>query len=439
MSTAAGRSRERYRRIAASAVSSLGAKITGICAVLITVPLTVGYLGAERFGLWMTISSISTLLSFADFGVGGGLLNAIARADGRNDRVGAQRAVSSAFAFLTAVALLLAGAFGAVYPLLSWESLFRVVTPLAVEEAGMAVAVFLICSALSVPLSIAQRVQMGFQEGFQSNLWQAAGTLVGLAGVIAVVYSGKGLPWLVLAHSGGPVIVMLVNCVVEFGWRRRWLAPRARNVDRAVTRKLLGAGGIFAILQLLAFLGATSDNFIIAQLFGASAVAGYAVVYKLFTAVFIVQVLISSLWPAFGEALAREDRAAARSMFERSLKLCSIMGVVIAAAFVLAGQKIIELWVGSELVPTLSMLAGFGAWIIVASLYAPVAALLSTEGLLEHQLRIYSLAALSAFLLKIASASVFGIEGVIWATAAGYGLFAFHARRVARGILAANG
>ena len=111
VSTAGGRSKERYRRIAVTAISAVGAKGIGIVTVLISVPLTVEYLGAERFGLWMTISSISALLSFSDFGMGGGLLNAIAQADGAGNRVTAQKAFSSTFLFLMLGAVCDSGLF----------------------------------------------------------------------------------------------------------------------------------------------------------------------------------------------------------------------------------------------------------------------------------------------------------------------------------------
>ena len=45
-----GRSMERYRRAALTAVASAAAKGMAVLTALITVPLTVGYLGMERYG-----------------------------------------------------------------------------------------------------------------------------------------------------------------------------------------------------------------------------------------------------------------------------------------------------------------------------------------------------------------------------------------------------
>src|SRR5262249_31721647 len=104
-STDAGISKERYRRIALTTVTSVAAKGIALVTTLISVPLTVDLLGPEKFGLWMTISSLITVLGFADFGMGNGLLTAICAAHGRDDTQAARRYVSSAFFILLGIAV----------------------------------------------------------------------------------------------------------------------------------------------------------------------------------------------------------------------------------------------------------------------------------------------------------------------------------------------
>ena len=99
-STDDGRSKERYRRVVLTAGSSFVSKGVTILTGLISVPLTVHYLGAERYGLWMTISSTIAFLTFADLGLGNGLLNAVSKANGLDDQADATTAVSSAFFML---------------------------------------------------------------------------------------------------------------------------------------------------------------------------------------------------------------------------------------------------------------------------------------------------------------------------------------------------
>lgn len=79
------RGSERNRRAALTGVAATVARFVQISTSLITVPLTLRYLGNERFGLWMTISSVLAMAAFADFGIGNGVLNTVAKAFGRDD------------------------------------------------------------------------------------------------------------------------------------------------------------------------------------------------------------------------------------------------------------------------------------------------------------------------------------------------------------------
>ena len=114
-STAQGRSDERHRRVALTAAASALAKVLSVGTALISVPLTLHYLGVERFGMWMTVSSLIAMLAFADFGIANGVLSAVAEAHGRDDRAALQRIVSSGFFMLTGIAAALLALFAAVY------------------------------------------------------------------------------------------------------------------------------------------------------------------------------------------------------------------------------------------------------------------------------------------------------------------------------------
>ncbi len=225
-STPEGRSQERYRRLALTAVSSTGAKLVTVATMLISIPLTLNYLGSERYGLWMTISSIIAMMGFADLGMGLGLMNAVSEAHGQEDPLAAERYVSSGFFMLAAVALVLLAGFALAYPAISWPRVFNVHSQQAIREAGPAIAVFIGCFAANLPLGVVRNVQHGYQEGFINNLWESAGKLLGLLGLLLVIYLQAGLVWLVLALTGAPAVALLLNNLELFGYRRPWLRPR---------------------------------------------------------------------------------------------------------------------------------------------------------------------------------------------------------------------
>ena len=143
--TEEGRSQECHRRIAWTSVAAGGAKFVAAAAMFISVPLTLSYLGPERFGLWMTISAATAMLGFADFGLGSGHLNAVSRASGRNDKGAIHQSVSNGFIMLIAMAAVMTLVFVAIYRHVPWPSVFNVSSAAATLESGPVTFVLAIC------------------------------------------------------------------------------------------------------------------------------------------------------------------------------------------------------------------------------------------------------------------------------------------------------
>jgi hypothetical protein len=68
------RGHERYRRASVTAGASFIAKALTLLISFVSVPLTVHYLGAERYGVWLTISSLLIWMQISDFGLAGNAL-----------------------------------------------------------------------------------------------------------------------------------------------------------------------------------------------------------------------------------------------------------------------------------------------------------------------------------------------------------------------------
>jgi hypothetical protein len=67
------------------------ARVVRFGSSLITVPLTLKYLGNKRFALWMTIRCVLAMAAFADFGIGNGVLDTVAEASGKDNKEGSAR------------------------------------------------------------------------------------------------------------------------------------------------------------------------------------------------------------------------------------------------------------------------------------------------------------------------------------------------------------
>ena len=158
--TEEGRSHERFRRASLSSAASAAAKGIALVTTLVSVPLTLGYLGGERFGVWMTLSAIVALLL--------GIHRPRDRqesAQRRRPRCRARRPdairanVSNGIAMLLAVAAGSGLVFAAVYDHVPWAQLFNVESVAARDEVGAAAAVLVVCFLIGMPAGALPQVR----------------------------------------------------------------------------------------------------------------------------------------------------------------------------------------------------------------------------------------------------------------------------------------
>jgi O-antigen/teichoic acid export membrane protein len=420
-STAEGRSRERYRRVAITTIAGGASKAVGALTLLVTVPLTLSYLGAERYGLWMTIASVVTVLNFADFGIGNGLINAVSEANGKEDQDLARHYVSSAFFMLCGIAIFLSLVFAISYPHIPWQRLFNVHSGLAAVESGPAVAVFFVCFIVNIPLSIVSRIQVGYQQTFENTLWLAFGNILALCTVVLACKLKAGLPWLVLAMSGAPIIATILNGVVLLGRERPWLLPAWRFADKEAGRAIFRVGMMFLVLQIAVALSFSADNIIVAQTLGSSAVTQYAIPVKMFGALTVVFTsILAPLWPAYGEALARREFSWIRKTLKRSIAFGLAFAIPTNLFLLFFGRKIIHMWVGTKVSPSCSLLGGLAIWGILNAIGFPISMFLNGASVIRFQVVIASLMAIVNLGLSIILTMHFGVSGPVWGSIISY-------------------
>jgi len=410
-----GRSLERNRRIAWTSVSAATAKGAAAFSMLVSIPITLGYLGPERFGLWMAVSAGIAMLHFADLGLSNGLMNAVARAKGEDAPDELRSVANNGLFALILVAVLLAGVFSLVFPVIPWADLFNASAPLARAEAGPLVLVLMGCFVLNLPLAAAGRIQFGLQRGYLANAWEALGSLLGLAGVVCAVTLEAGLAWLALSMAGIPVLARGANATI-FLWRQMpSLRPHWTGIRGSVIRRLLRTGSLFFVLQLAVIIGVQSDNLIIASLVGPAAVAGYDIAFKLalLPSMFIGFVVIAQ-WPAYGEAQARGDSLWIRKTFLRTLSTALALSAVYAFCLALFGKGIVEVWAGPAVIPSTVLLYGMCTWSVLAVVGAVVSALLNGMHIVTFQVVTATLFAAVNVALSILLVRRFGAVGAIY-------------------------
>ena len=388
------------------------AKAIGILASLISVPLTYRYLGPERYGIWMVLVSIITAMSFADLGIGNGLMNAISEAYGKDDRRLAREHVTSALALMLLIGFVFAVAGAVGYPLVPWPRLLNVRSPAAAAEGARAFLVLYASFVVNLPLGVIARAQAGLQKAYTAQIVNAMGSMLALGAILVVVWLHGSLVWLVFAFAFSSAAATLLNGWVLFR-EFPWLQPARHAFSSAAARKIFDLGILFFVLQCAFVLSYTSDNVVIAQVLGAAAVAVYAVPQKLFSSVSaVVSMAINPLWPAYGEAIARGDVAWVRRTFFASLLTILAFTIPVCIVLVLLGPLILRAAVGKSFHAPLGLLIALAVWAVTWALTTAVTAFLNGAGVLKEQAGIVVIASICNLGLSIYLTIHLGVIGV---------------------------
>jgi O-antigen/teichoic acid export membrane protein len=260
-------------------------------------------------------------------------------------------------------------------------------------------------------------VYTAHQEIHRNNLWDAASKLAGLAASVAVTRTHWGVVGVVLAASGAPLLVRLVNTADLFLREKPWLMPTPRLFDRTVLRSMLGQGLCFLVLQAGVVAIYESDKLIILKVLGPDAVTRYAVPGRLFLMMYaLFMLMIGPLWPAQGEALRRGDFAWMRRALRTSLVVGCGAFLLFGAAMFFFGPALVRAWSGQRvefsktLVAGMTLMFALRAWVDCRSI------IVNSAGILLPQLAFYGGHAALNVALAFLMARRFGIEGVAWAT-----------------------
>lgn len=411
-STESGRNDERHQRALLNAGAAMVAKFASVAANLVVIPMVLNHLGSERFGVWATVTSFVMLLSFADMGIGNGLMTAVSQASGRGDKDELRRLATAGVLSTGALGLLMVAASIFICPLAPWARWLNVAGESAGEVAP-AITVLGVCLGLSIPAGVATRIETGLQRGFVSSALQVAGAVLSLAATIVAVRLGAGLPWLVGAAVGAPALALAINSLVFFTWRRPDLRPARADFSRPTLASLLRIGLLFFALQLALALGAWTDNIIVSRLMGPVAVTQYAIPARLYGLISMLVILATGpLWPAYGEAMSRGDHAWARRTLTGTMKLSLLGAAGAAVALSFLVQPILDVWVGGRVQPSGLLIAGLGLAAVVESWRATVVMFLNGSAVVHLQLAVDLSFAVICIAIRIVLVSAIGLAGI---------------------------
>ncbi len=386
-------------------------------APLILIPITLDYLGAETYGIWMAVTAVTSMFLWADLGLGNTLMTRLTPLVVAGRWGDARILISSAYRILGAVALAASPLLLAAYELVPWGRLLN--APDANNAARIA-SVCLFAFVLNIPLSLVHRVLFALQRVSASNWVQMLGSMFAVAcGALAVVSRAEPLA-VIVAVVFAPVVVNAVSTVLVLG--RSELQP-ALGLRGPVARGFLMSGLRFVLIGVMTSVALNVDYLIVAHGAGVEQVARYSVVARLFTALgLLVTVMNMPLWPANAEALARGDRVWVRRTTTRMMLVSGGSVFLFGSVLAVAKDPVVGLLAGEQSRVSGQLVWGFVALWTLFALASPLFMVQNAVGRLGPQSvgwAIFLCASIPAKVLIVANK---GVDAIPWTAFVLYGV-----------------
>ena len=389
-----------------------------ILVSLALVPLVLDYIDDERYGIWLTISSIITWFAFFDIGLGNGMRNKLSEAIAKNDFELARTYVSTTYVLLSGIFGIVLVLFFVINPLLNWQNILNTKS---IESAELSVVVLIVFTffVLNLLFKLIGKVFLADQRpAIQSTFDLIGKMLILLIIYILTILTEGSLLNLALVLSVVPVAVLIVVSIFFFTRDYKKYAPSIKYVDLSKSKDLIGLSVKFFIIQIAVIILFTTDNIIISQLYSPKEVTPYNISRKYFgIAQMIFSIIIIPFWSASTEAFVKNDYSWIKKIIKKLFFIWLLFLIIIVLMYIFSGY-FFKIWIGDRVIISSDLSLGWALFISVNLFGALISQFINGSG----KIKISILTAIVNILINI-PLSVFlarnlnmGLFGVILAT-----------------------
>ncbi|MGI9551427.1 MAG: lipopolysaccharide biosynthesis protein [Aurantibacter sp.] len=393
-------------------------KATGVLIGFIYFPLSLDYLGAVKFGIFLTLLSIVDWFLNFDIGIGLGLRNKFGESVARGDDEKAVFYVSSAYFALGTIVIVVTVLLIALNFILPWPNWLNIDTELIEEVRILGVIIIVAFGIRFVSANIYEILyalqRMAYVEFF--SLLTKASFLV-LILIIPFIVSDS----LLLFGTARSMTFALVPLIVGLYYFRTKFSkyrPSLKYVRFDYFKDLFSLGSKFFIIQIAMLVIYQTNNFLIASFVSLEGVPQYDAAYKYLSIFMMLFVILNNqLWPSNLEAYAKGDI----DWMKRSMRIVFkiwIGTLVLASLMVLVSPLVYKFWLQDSLEVPMAISVAVAGSICLTTWVNMYNLVLNGTGKIKLQMYAWILAAFinipaSIFFVKVLQ---YGVVGIVLGT-----------------------
>jgi O-antigen/teichoic acid export membrane protein len=355
-----------------------------IAVSLLYVPTLLNYLSQEKYGIWLTLTSIIGWFSFFDIGLGNGLRNKLAEAIALGQNQLANRYVSTTYALITAVFIFILLVFFIANPFLEWSKILNCKTINDIELRGLAAVVFLFF-ILRFIVQLIGVIYLADQQPSVNSAVNAGSSILSLALIYILLKTTApgNLTAVAVIVTAAPVLLFICLSLYAFSTRYRHLRPRISNIDLGLRGVLMTLGAKFFFMQVTAVILYSTSSFFISLFYGPAEVVVYNLVFKYFQLpIMLYTIILSPLWSSVTNAYVSNDLAWLNKTM-KALNRVSLFFIGITLAMTFLAPYAFKIWIGDKVLVPMKLNIIMAIYTIMNIYIAPYSNFINGTGKLK--------------------------------------------------------
>ncbi|MBN1181856.1 MAG: oligosaccharide flippase family protein [Bacteroidales bacterium] len=379
-------------------------KFLSILISIIYVPIVLGYLDQEKYGIWITLTTIVGWIQLLELGMGGGLRNKLAEALALKQYQKGRVFISTTYVLVGGIFLITLVVFYLINPLLNWNKILNttLISSSELHTLSNIVVTFIILGIILRPATI---VYTAHGRTSVSGVVQLIISLTNLLLIWLVsFFSTKGnIILLATILTGVPVLVYIVFSAYTFFFKYPDLRPSFKLIQIKESEGLVRLSMQFFVVTLTATIVYSSVPFVITQLFSPNEVAVYSIANSIFNLpIMLIGLITTPVLPLVTQAFARQDLSWIRSML-RKMNVFSLVLVVGTIIMIIISPIIYRIWIGTKLSVPFGLSVTVGIYAIINILTTPFSTFINGVG----KVRILTILAPLGITIYLGSAILF--------------------------------
>ncbi|MDF4201858.1 oligosaccharide flippase family protein [Maribacter sp. SA7] len=345
--------------------SSLILRGLGTAINFLFVPLVINFVNAERYGIWLTLSSVLTWFTLLDIGFGNGLRNKFSEAVALDDIKEQRKLVHTTAAVLILISAVIFILNVVFTDQIKWDEFLGVDVSYRTELQQL---VFLLISFFSLQFifQIYNPIQYALQKPAMIARTILVGNALGLIGILYLrEFSEPSLFNLGFVVMGSNVLSIFLFTAYFFIVQRRDLIQKIEKPTMDTLGSIFSLGIKFFFLNIAYMVQFQTSNFLISKYFTPEKVTEFNIAFKLFSVASLVfGIILSPVWSSVTNAQVNNDYTWIKKLIK---KLLLIWGVIAAGSLIvlMIAPTIYNLWIGDII--TIPFITSLGVVLIVLS------------------------------------------------------------------------